>query len=436
MTTAIRRRRGTTTEHTTFTGLEGEVTVDTTKDTLVVHDGSTAGGHPLAKAADTVNLTGNQTVAGVKTFSSDQSVNGLTVGRGAGAVSSNTAVGASALAANSTGSGIVAIGNLALTSSTTASNLTAVGWSALKANTTGPENSAFGLNALFSNTTGGQNVAVGQQALQANTTASNNTAVGYQAGYSQTTAPANSCFGYKAGYAQTTGGTYGANTFIGAEAGLASTGDINTFVGAGSGYLVTSGARNTIIGAYSGNQDGLDIRTASNYAVISDGDGNRLLTTANGQTLALDGGAVPNAGTGITFPATQNASSNANTLDDYEEGTWTPTITSGYTSITYQEQTGWYRKVGSLVVVSGKIQFSGTANSAAVLCNAPFTMGAAGYGGGGIPYSDVAVITNTDPYINQNTAEVRFYTKGTGAQINSSGNVTTSYISFVISYYV
>ena len=49
---AIQLRRGTTAEHSTFTGLVGEVTVDTTKDTLVVHDGSTAGGYPLAKASD------------------------------------------------------------------------------------------------------------------------------------------------------------------------------------------------------------------------------------------------------------------------------------------------------------------------------------------------------------------------------------------------
>jgi len=63
MTTAIRRRRGTTTQHSTFTGLEGEVTVDTTKDTLVVHDGSTAGGHPLAKE-NNATLAGNVTLSG------------------------------------------------------------------------------------------------------------------------------------------------------------------------------------------------------------------------------------------------------------------------------------------------------------------------------------------------------------------------------------
>ena len=70
-TKAIQRRRGTTAQHSTFTGLNGELTVDTEKKTVVVHDGSTAGGTPLAKAADTVNLTGAQTVAGVKTLSSN-----------------------------------------------------------------------------------------------------------------------------------------------------------------------------------------------------------------------------------------------------------------------------------------------------------------------------------------------------------------------------
>lgn len=49
MSKAIQRRRGTTAEHAGFTGLVGELTVDTTKNTVVVHDGVTAGGHPLAK---------------------------------------------------------------------------------------------------------------------------------------------------------------------------------------------------------------------------------------------------------------------------------------------------------------------------------------------------------------------------------------------------
>ena len=49
MAKLLKLRRGTTSQHNSFTGAEGEVTIDTTKDTAVVHDGSTAGGTPLAK---------------------------------------------------------------------------------------------------------------------------------------------------------------------------------------------------------------------------------------------------------------------------------------------------------------------------------------------------------------------------------------------------
>ena len=52
MAKKLQLRRGTTTQHNSFTGAEGEVTVDTTKDALVVHDGSTQGGHPVAKSSD------------------------------------------------------------------------------------------------------------------------------------------------------------------------------------------------------------------------------------------------------------------------------------------------------------------------------------------------------------------------------------------------
>ena len=48
MPTSVQFRRGTTAQHGSFTGAVGEITVDTDKDTVVVHDGSTAGGFPLA----------------------------------------------------------------------------------------------------------------------------------------------------------------------------------------------------------------------------------------------------------------------------------------------------------------------------------------------------------------------------------------------------
>ena len=58
MAKIVQRRRGTTAEHSTFTGLEGEITVNTSLNTVVVHDGATAGGFSLA-LADGSNLTGS-----------------------------------------------------------------------------------------------------------------------------------------------------------------------------------------------------------------------------------------------------------------------------------------------------------------------------------------------------------------------------------------
>ena len=56
MAKLLKLRRGSTSQHSSFTGAEGEVTVDTDKDVLVVNDGSTAGGHPLA-AEDMSNVS-------------------------------------------------------------------------------------------------------------------------------------------------------------------------------------------------------------------------------------------------------------------------------------------------------------------------------------------------------------------------------------------
>jgi len=47
MSYEIQRRRGTTAQHSSFTGAAGEITVDTDKNVVIVHDGSTAGGYPL-----------------------------------------------------------------------------------------------------------------------------------------------------------------------------------------------------------------------------------------------------------------------------------------------------------------------------------------------------------------------------------------------------
>ena len=79
------------------------------------------------------------------------------------------------------------------------------------------------------------------------------------------------------------------------------------------------------------------------------------------------------AGAGqIQFPATQNASANANTLDDYEEGTFTLTpFTSGYTS---SINAGVYTKVGRVVTIQYSVSFSavGAQNSGVIFSGLPF----------------------------------------------------------------
>lgn len=68
----------------------------------------------------------------------------------------------------------------------------------------------------------------------------------------------------------------------------------------------------------------------------------------------------------VAFPASQNASAGANTLDDYEEGTFTPgmTINASATGITFTTQTGYYTKIGRQVTVAADVTLSSKGASA------------------------------------------------------------------------
>ena len=96
------------------------------------------------------------------------------------------------------------------------------------------------------------------------------------------------------------------------------------------------------------------------------------------------GGATPStSGAGITFPATQSASTNANTLDDYEEGTWTPVATAASGTATFSTN-GVYTKIGNVVILYASITIT-SAGSGGGLINftgVPFnTKDSAQYGG-------------------------------------------------------
>jgi len=82
---------------------------------------------------------------------------------------------------------------------------------------------------------------------------------------------------------------------------------------------------------------------ASSFAVYPQGGASKINVNFNGLGL---GTGTPSSGIGITFPATQDPSSNANTLDDYEEGTWTPTVSNFGT---LSSANGRYTKIGNLV---------------------------------------------------------------------------------------
>jgi hypothetical protein len=87
------------------------------------------------------------------------------------------------------------------------------------------------------------------------------------------------------------------------------------------------------------------------------------------------GGATPaSSGSGITFPATQSASSDANTLDDYEEGTWSPTFTAASGTLAGVGSSGIYTKIGRIVNIVGKVYCNGIGSASGQIAvgNFPF----------------------------------------------------------------
>jgi|9_EtaG_2_1085328.scaffolds.fasta_scaffold53397_2 hypothetical protein len=139
------------------------------------------------------------------------------------------------------------------------------------------------------------------------------------------------------------------------------------------------------------------------------------LTVANGLTLT-DGNVTLASGHGIDFSATANGSGSMSSelLDDYEEGTWTPTYTgsSGNPTITYDALTaGYYTKIGRFVFIIGRIRtdaYSGGGGTLQV-SGLPFTVNSNSYtSGGGVvsndfgsnqPHSTMSVPNSTVLYL-------------------------------------
>ena len=127
----------------------------------------------------------------------------------------------------------------------------------------------------------------------------------------------------------------------------------------------------------------------------------------------------------ITFPATAVPSSNANTLDDYEEGTFTPTVAGASSAGTanYSLQEGYYVKIGGFVKVYGRVTFtSATGSGRLLLQGLPFT-NAGGDGPADNGYWNYGIVASgytVTPLLPNGQARIDYY------QYASDGGSTTN----------
>jgi hypothetical protein len=231
----------------------GGTTPSTGKFTSLTDTGLTSGRVTYATTGGLLTDSANMTFSGTAlTLANDASISGLTVGKGGGAVSNNTAVGNNALGSNTSGSSNSALGFYALGSNTTGYQSVAIGQQALNTNSTGIALVSVGFQALYSNTTASNNTAVGYQALYSNTLQSN-TAVGTSAGYTNTTGSI-TAFGSQVLYANTTGslncgfGGFDGAFGVGAALRYNTTGQSNHAFGYGTLTTNTTGNNNAGFG--------------------------------------------------------------------------------------------------------------------------------------------------------------------------------------------
>ena len=173
-----------------------------------------------------------------------------------------------------------------------------------------------------------------------------------------------------------TSGTLVSILELSGASGVSSSLAINVPLGAvGTPSLTFTGDLNT--GFWSPAADTIAASTGGSERLRLDSSGRLLVGTstanANGGILQLT--------SGITFPATAVAASNANTLDDYEEGTWTPAFTpasGSFTTITFSNVQGFYTKVGRFVTISLLISVQtltvGTASGNLSISGLPFSI--------------------------------------------------------------
>jgi hypothetical protein len=157
-----------------------------------------------------------------------------------------------------------------------------------------------------------------------------------------------------------------------------------------------------------------------------------MASTSSFATTIGVGGATPSAsGAGITFPATSSASSNPNTLDDYEEGTWTPSDGSG-AGLTFSNTSASYLKIGKLVIAQCYTTYPVTANTnQAIVAGLPFAVASDNnyyYGASRLQGPNVVGVFQANATANSGY----LYTSGTNAATNA--NLSGGFVLFSIAY--
>jgi hypothetical protein len=224
------------------------------------------------------------------------------------------------------------------------------------------------------------------------------------------------------------------------------TGKLNVHGGAGNSKVKLS---NTLSG--NGNGDGFDLdftgtdiyitNRENGFMAFENNGAERMRLPAAGGVQAVTtisvGNATPAAsGAGITFPASQSASSDANTLDDYEEGTWTPVV--GGTA-TYTAQNGTYTKIGRFVSLNAilTINLIGTGSQTRI-SGLPYAVAINGQGGIGYFGSIATSLVFIQPYCDTNSSSsVNFRTLTAGATSMGDANIfqNSTRIDFTVTYF-